>query len=154
MKNPIIAAELKRLAAEHDGVLQPETVVAAASDPDSPLHAQFEWDDTKAAAEHRLWQARTLIRRVIVEYEKAPGERAEHQLFVSITTDRAKEGGGYRVLTDVLSDEDLRQQLLIDARREMATFRSKFAKLTELAQVFDSMAEAEKKIDQRVAAAV
>lgn len=154
MKNPIIAAELKRLADEHDGVLQPEAVVAAASDPDSPLHAQFEWDDTLAAAEYRLWQARVLIRRVIVEYEKAPGDRAEHQLFVSITTDRAKDGGGYRVLTDVLSDDELRQQLLLDARREMATFRSKFAKLTELAKVFDSMAETEQQIDQRVAAAV
>lgn len=44
------------------GSLTPEAVVDDARDPESVLHPCFEWDDTKAAHQHRLNQARGLIR--------------------------------------------------------------------------------------------
>lgn len=142
MKNPIIVGELKRIAAEHGGILQAETVVDCARDPQSPLHGQFQWDDTEAAASWRLHQARMLISRVVVTYE-APKGAVDHQVFVSVTTDRKAEGGGYRVLADALSDDELRKQLLADARADMSTFRRKYARLTELSGVFDAMEAAE-----------
>ena len=49
------------------GRLDPQSVVAAARNKKSPLHKQFEWDDTKAAEKYRLEQARELIRLVRVE---------------------------------------------------------------------------------------
>ena len=52
---------------------------------------------------------------------------------------------------------NLSHALMLKAAREevlLPKLDEVVAKLTELAQVFDSMAEAEKKIDQRVAAAV
>jgi hypothetical protein len=42
-----------------------ESVVDAAKDPENPLHPAFEWDDAKAAHEHRKMQARTLIRAIV-----------------------------------------------------------------------------------------
>ena len=49
-------------ALENDrGRLTPIMVVDAARDPKSELHGAFEWDDTKAAAEHRLNTARRLL---------------------------------------------------------------------------------------------
>ena len=45
-------------------------VLVAARDFNSPLHLCFEWDDTKAAYEHRLSQARYLIRKLCVVVEK------------------------------------------------------------------------------------
>lgn len=47
-----------------DGTLTAETVLDDARDPQSPLHAHFEWDDSKAAEAFRLDQARKLIRSV------------------------------------------------------------------------------------------
>jgi hypothetical protein len=55
---------LKRLGelAGESGTLTPGAVVDDASDPASPLHAHFQWDDSIAARAHRLDQARALIR--------------------------------------------------------------------------------------------
>lgn len=48
-------------ALERDGRLTVDDVVDAARDPDSPLHGEFEWDDTVAAELYRRTQARRLI---------------------------------------------------------------------------------------------
>jgi hypothetical protein len=61
-----IKEALAAIAAGGNGILRPDSVVSAARAPDSPLHSHFEWDDTKAAAEHRLDQARGLIRTIKV----------------------------------------------------------------------------------------
>ena len=54
---------LLALAELHQGRVTPEIVVEAARDPASPLHSAFTWDDAQAAHEHRLAQARVLLRR-------------------------------------------------------------------------------------------
>lgn len=48
------------------GKVAPAQIVEAARDENSPLHGVFEWDDTIAAEEHRLLQARQLIRTIVV----------------------------------------------------------------------------------------
>lgn len=55
------------LSLERDGRITPESVIVAAQNPKSPLHDRFEWDDSVAAHEHRLQQARGLIRSVMVQ---------------------------------------------------------------------------------------
>lgn len=61
-----VQAALQSIAAANGGVLKPEHVVAAARDPNNPLHKEFTWDNDEAAAAWRLEQARTLIRSVKV----------------------------------------------------------------------------------------
>jgi len=56
--------------------------------------------------------------------------------FVSITTDRSQDGGGYRLLVAVLGNPTHRQQLLADAMAELKTFERKYQVLEELATVF------------------
>ena len=56
MKNQQAIREALEAICRRDGKLKPEAVVEAAKDPASPLHARFEWDDGKAAQEHRLWR--------------------------------------------------------------------------------------------------
>lgn len=56
-----IFAALKALE-DQQGRLTPQKVVDAARDPDSPLHAEFIWDDAVAAEKHRLDKARRLLR--------------------------------------------------------------------------------------------
>lgn len=144
MQNPIIVAELKRIAQSNGGVLQPSAVVNAARNTDSPLHSQFEWDDSKASEAWRLQQARQLI-RVVVSYEPiGGGKTVPCRVFVSLTPDRELDNGGYRVTSSVLSDDNQRRQLLADAKADMKRFADKYRSLNELAEVFlaiDSVTE-------------
>ena len=134
MKKQIdIIVALKRIAADNDGVLLPEEVVASARPVSSPLHSRFEWCNSKAAHEYRLWQARHLIRVCV---ETIPQSNKPCEVFVSLTPDRVREDGGYRVQTEVLSDKDLRAQLLADAFADLDLIRLKYSRLQELAGVF------------------
>ena len=62
-----VEARLEKIRAHNSGTLRPDDVVADAKSDKSPLHAFFEWDDSAAAHQFRLDQARTLIRNVKVE---------------------------------------------------------------------------------------
>ncbi len=96
-----IAARLQRIEEAHSGRLTPEAVVADAGDPESPLHELFEWDDSIAAHQHRLYQARSVIRSVrmdvrveqrsvsTVRYVRDPSA-GEEQGYVSIASLRTE----------------------------------------------------------------
>lgn len=116
-------------------VLTAEAVVGEARPISSPLHDYFEWDDSIAAQEYRLWQARELIVKVQFELKEAPGAR---QIFVSLRTDRGQDGGGYRAVRDVLKDPEMRAQLLREAKDDLKRWREKYRELTELASVFEA----------------
>jgi hypothetical protein len=134
VKQEAIKQELERIAAENGGVLYPGHVVNAARPVASPLHSQFEWDDSEAAEKYRLHQARQLI-SVVVQYIGNDPSKEPVPVFVSLRSDRGQRGG-YRTIVSVLSDEGLRQQLLEDALAELETFRKKYGHLRELARVF------------------
>jgi hypothetical protein len=135
MKNQRIENCLRQIAAKHHGMLAPEDVVDEAKSQKHPLHAKFQWDNTQAAHEYRLWQARQLI-RVCVEVVASGLDPSP--VFVSVSTDRGHAGGGYRVTADVMSDAELRNQLLKDALFELNCFQRKYAQLRELAEVFSA----------------
>lgn len=126
-----IVKELHRLAAANHGLLLPEQVVQAAKHPSSVLHRRFEWNNTKAAAQYRLWQARQLIS---VSVQVLPGSQEPVHVFMSLRSDRGS--GGYRTTVSILSDAEQRQQLLDDALMELNLFNRKYATLRELAGVF------------------
>lgn len=137
-KRALIANELSAIQAEAgDGMLRPEEVVAwAEAHPKSALHGQFEWDDTEAGRQYRLSQARGVIRIHVTILDHVKPEPT--RVWVSLTPDRNK-GGGYRAIGDVLSDDDLRKQMLADAYRVMNTFIAKYGNLKELAGVVAAM---------------
>jgi len=141
MNDPIVS-ELLRIAQEHGGILRPEDVIEAAKDARSPLHDQFDWSDDVAAHKWRLHQARNLIRVCVRQIELPNGARTECRVWVSLTPDRALPGGGYRTMESVLVAQSLRQQLLADAMKEAEAFRTKYASLTELAEVHRAISRA------------
>lgn len=132
-----VIEELERIAKQNDGILQPEIVVEEARRPSSPLHSKFTWDDTEAAHQYRIYQARNLIRVVV---QMIPNTADSHErVWVSLKKDRENEGGGYRTLVSVLSDNDLREQLLQQAFEDMEYFQEKYSKLQELTEIFSAM---------------
>ena len=141
MKNVKVIEELHRISDKNGGLLLPQHVVREARNPRSVLHSRFEWDNTKAAEEHRLWQARQLISICV---EIIPGTSELTQAYVSVSSDRAA-GGGYRATVQVLSDTDLRRQFLQDALAELNTFQKKFARIKALAGIFSEIRKVTRK---------
>jgi hypothetical protein len=132
--NPKIIDELTRLADQNKGVLLPEKVIKAAEPKDSILHKHFQWNDTKAAHEYRLDQARMLI-RATVRYVTIDGDRRPVRVFISLTNDR-NNGRGYRTAVNVFSNKDLRRRLIEDALAELQSFEKKYNHLRELSEIF------------------
>lgn len=116
---------LERLTKERGGMLMVDDVLNAAKDPTCVLHKHFQWDDTKAAEAYRKMQARQLIQKCTVTIEKAPDVHI--RAFVSLASDQYS-GGGYRMTAEVLSDDDLKAQLL----HEMLTVVTKWKKQINL----------------------
>ena len=135
VKKEVVSKELERIRNQNGGVLNPADVVAAAAPKSNPIHDLFTWDDTAAAIEYRLWQARMLIR---VTVTVLPGDTKESRVYVSLEEDRNSEGG-YRHVVDVLQDSDLREKLLEQALEELSEIQKKYKHLKELAVIFSSI---------------
>ena len=125
-----------RNLADDDGLIKPDRVVEAARPKDSPIHDQFEWNNSAAAEKYRLIQASELI-RVSVEIIDCGEDRDPVMVraFTSLTTERG-ESGGYRATVQVLSNKQMREQMLEDAITELQAFEKRYAILKELAEVF------------------
>ena len=46
---------------EHDGACHPETFVEEAASTNHPAHEYFEWDNSAAGHQYRVWQARQFM---------------------------------------------------------------------------------------------
>ncbi len=114
--------------ADPEKLLRPEAVVEAASDPEHPLHDDFDWDDASAAHAHRLHQARMLINRFTIENaDDFNGKRVP--VFVSLMSDRKE--GGYRAMDQVITSSDLLAELEATAKRELAGWMARY-KMTQV----------------------
>jgi len=149
-----VSEELEEIKDMNGGLLDPAMVVEYASSEDTALHKKFTWDDTKAAGEYRIWQARQIIRlELVVIRQDSNGSMSlitnipiDHEktmrAFVSLPLDRQGDNErGYRDISSVMQDSDLREQLLESAKRDMSIFRRKYGMLEKLAKVFAAMDE-------------
>lgn len=126
-----ISKELELIAKQNGGMINPEKVIAYAKKrKTSALHAWFNWDDTEAAHQYRLDQARKIIR---VNVTVMGGDSKPVRAFVSLRSDRGV--GGYRRTIDVLASPALKADMLTEAKEEMEVFANKYRRLKELAPV-------------------
>lgn len=112
--------------------LTAETLLQANTAEDTPLHNEFEWNDTKAAHSYRLQQARHIINCLVV----VPEHQAENTVPVRafFTLSSSPE---YQSINAILSVEDSHKKLLEQAYRELETFKRKYTALSELKPLFD-----------------
>lgn len=125
------------------GVLSAGATLEDARKPSSPLHKQFQWDDSIAAEEYRMDQARYLIRSIEVVYEAAPNVPAQ-RVYVSTTqpeTRGEQERKVFRTVEETLKDPVARDELLGNAIRDALTFRKKYHMLSELGMIFKALDE-------------
>lgn len=126
--------ELNHLRAQApDGLLHPDAVVAFAKDEATALHEAFEWDDSEAAQQWRLQQARQVI-RVYVRFD--PVAKKDVRAMVSVPSDRAN-GGGYRPTENLLPQ--YRTEVVTEALKKIGKTRQSYSFLPELLPFFDEL---------------
>ena len=134
--------ELEVIRQSAGGILYPWDVVEYAKNPDTTLHTQFEWDDTEAGHKYRVWQARQIIRAVVTI---TPTDGQTIEAYVSLKSDRY-EDGGYRAITEVLSDKEYYKQLLADALSDLELWERKYQQLNELKPIFKAAKQLREKV--------
>lgn len=149
----VVGRELEKLEREHGGV-SAERVVAAAKGKSHPLHGFFDWTDKSAAHQYRLTQARHLIRCVIVTYEDVPKMTAPVRAYVTLgppDADAVGDGDDKRYLSThtIMSDTELREQLVDQAMGEFHIWENRYNHLKALKGIFVEAAKVEKRRKQR-----
>lgn len=116
-KKEAIKRRLAELEKKGKGILTPQAVVDDAEKPGSPLHDQFEWNNTKAAYEFRLDQARALI--VTVKYIFRTEKTTVRAVYYHRNPNAAGNEPGYVGIPTLRSDEDMSRSALCDAFRRV-----------------------------------
>ena len=89
---------------DREGAITARALVDAARPKNSPAHVGFEWDDSIAAEEHRLSQARRWLRLITVTVK----ERKTRMVHVPIQANAgepAQREGAYKPLSVVVQNQ-------------------------------------------------
>ena len=114
---------------------------------DAPTHNIFEWDDSIAAERYRLQQATVAINSVEVQIvNETTGTATAQAAFVNVIKKAPLRQGSFVPIEVALSDENMKNTLLLNALNELKSFRRKYNQLSELSAVFTEI----KKIEQVV----
>lgn len=116
---------------ERDGSITPASVLDEARDEASPLHTHFEWDDSEAAEQYRLVQARGLIRRYKVTVEVKPDTFVKVRQFSSVPAAAPDEGTDYVLTSEALKDDAQRDFIFQQCMKEIASLRAKYGALVD-----------------------
>lgn len=130
--NNIRLEVLRKIQRAAGGILRPADIVAHARNPESPLHGEFDWDDSEAAEKWRLEQAREIIRVTVVHEER---KEMTTRAFVSLARDRVDDGG-YRYVPSLVRTPKGRQEVLEEALAELRIFARKYRHISALTGIF------------------
>ena len=125
-----IGEELSRIEQKHDGRLTPDDVVKAAADEKSPLHPHFEWNDSVAAHQFRLDQARMIIRTVRIVDNSEPAKLSRAWLSV---TDRG--GVSYRSVSEIMKSRHLQLEVYKRAEIDLEAWMKRYREITEIVEL-------------------
>ena len=131
----VVIEAISDIAKKSNGELTPAAVLDSASDPKSPLHSYFTWDNTEAAQKWRIHQARSLIASVIIKMEPQ-AEQVPIRAYVNLKSD---DGQGYHHLNEVMKNPVMRQAMLDRALRELEFFQSRYSSLSELSEIWNAL---------------
>ena len=107
----------------------PPDVLKDAHDRSSPYHTYFEWNNTKAAHEHRLWQARQLLGRIKILYHDQLGNEVKVREFVQLMVEAPathKLRSGYIPRVRAMGNFQLTKQCEEQAIQEQLTWKNRW----------------------------
>jgi hypothetical protein len=146
MQEELVRDALIKIAEDNHGYLKPEKIVAAAEDPNSPLHDQFQWDDTEAARHYRNIQAGVLIRMIKITVVRKSVDAKVIDVsttrgFQSLPSDRTADSelGSYQATETIMAAPEKREEILQTVLRELAAYRKRYAEIAELVEVWAAL---------------
>lgn len=129
-KAQAIGEELMNL--KQGALLIPSAVVDAARPEGSILHPEFEWDDSKAAEEHRKAQARQLICSITVVSSPGVDLKIPTRAFVSVSRDdEAPPPRMYISALDMMKSPDYQEQIKAMALRDLRMILRRYQSAAE-----------------------
>jgi len=134
-KAQIYGEYLYSLSDERKGRLSPGFVVKKAKNLNAPIHDFFIWDDEKAAKAYRIWQARSLLGAIIIEYEY-DGKHGETRAFLNVDTDDFYGGKNsskniYVTIEEITQNEIFIEQVINNALMEAKSWNSKYKQYSD-----------------------
>lgn len=135
---------LTRMARRNGGMLEIDDVLKEAEDKSSILHKHFEWDDSEAADLYRRQQARALIQKCKIQLVET--EPVMIRAFVSLPTDRTN-GGGYRLMSEVVTDDSMKEEMIRDIQLTIARWNKKLHLLDS--DIAELLGELEDRINKK-----
>jgi len=125
----------------------PGLIIDDAHSDESPLNEYFEWDNEKAGWKYRRHQAQMLLCSIEVKIINPNRETEEYtRAFhpVKITVQESKDTKPYEISTwtnktRILSEPELRKQIIGKAMDELNMWRARYDQYTELSTVFDAI---------------
>lgn len=138
----VVGELCEKLEASEEG-LTPKSFVEASRDPKSPTHCMLEWNNKIAAEKYREEQARHIIMNIRIIREEAGPDDYKDRGFVVVHEGKS----AYTTLQKAMSNEEWREHLLKDARRDMECFIAKYRRLTELTGVIAEMEKIMSRVD-------
>jgi hypothetical protein len=119
-----------------------EALLEGASITSSPLHACFNWDDTVAANEYRLIQARVMINSIRVEVVN--GDAKPHHVVAFIASaDRV----GY--IQTLEADDESLSAAELRCWQQMKAFRERWKSLQFARGVVEQIQEVERRVSRK-----
>lgn len=140
----VVGGHIEMLREKFKGELTPQDILDDARNGNSPLHSFFEWNDSAAAEQHRLAQARGLIRSVVAIYTSPDKPAVRQRAYVSIRG--AGQEAHYREVGHAMSVKSTRDIVLKTAWREFQQWRARYRDLQEFSELFDVADEVETKL--------
>lgn len=144
----VVGNHLELLRQKCKGELTPRDVLDDARNDNSPLHTFFEWDDSAAAEEYRLQQARGLIRSVVAIYVSEDKPATRVKAYVHIPEPGTPH---YRETGHAMSLSKTRKMVLDQAWRELQSWRRRYADLKEFSDLVKVIDETAKKMPDAAA---
>jgi len=140
----MVGMELEIIRTHNKGKLTPKNIVEVAKNKNHLFHRYFIWDDSTAAHEFRIEQARGLIQAVRVEIIPFDNDKPkEFRAFVSVIERGVRS---YQPAEKVLNDVSLKEQLFADALRDAQTFIEKYNNLVDLEPLFSGVKEVRRRL--------
>lgn len=140
-----VGEQIERLEKRH-GEVTARVLLDDARNEKSCLHRLFEWDDAKAAENYRLRQATFIIQNLTVKVQDSETPK-NIRAYVNIKSTMTNSNSGVfvNVLT-AMNNEEMRRSVLLNAMRELLTYRKKYSDLVELQEVFEAIGNVNKKL--------
>ena len=131
-----LAQEIKALR-RSDGSYSPEDLLLwAKRHPKSLLHASFEWDESVAAHEYRLEQARKILRCFVVVVK----DETRKVSLISVTSRRDDPTkGSYLTQPVIAANKVLRAEVLEQTIVQLRGMKEKYGWLQELDNVWNAV---------------